>query len=523
MQAFIRRNVWMRCLLGGAVAALLAAAGGRDLGAAGAACEALRSLQMPNTAITIAESIAAGAPLPDAPANPEDGAGAAPARVATAPRAFCRVAATLKPSPDSDIKIEVWLPADWNGKFNAVGNGAFSGSIAYPAMRTSLSRGYATASTDTGHSGNNASFALGHPEKLVDFGWRAVHATTEVSKQIVRAHYDAAAKYAYWTGCSAGGRQGLMEAQRFPADFDGIVAGAPGVDWSGRAAQALRGEQLYRHDPSVQITVDDRQLLHQAALAACDAQDGLKDGLISDPAACHFDPGVLECKGAASRSCLSAAQVGIARGLYARWSDPRSKRSTGGLLPGSELGWTDLGWTASARATGLSQFRFIVFKDPSWDLDRFDIDRDLLRADGEDRDTVNALNYDIRPFVSRGGKLIQYHGWSDSQISPLNSVDYYTRAVTAMGGAKVVSESYRLFMAPGMGHCSGGEGPNTFDPLTALEQWVEQRQPPDRIVATHAIRGVADRTRPLCPYPQIAAYSGSGSPDADTSFVCRTP
>jgi feruloyl esterase len=514
----------MRCLSGTVAATMLAVwLGGHLEAVAPASCESLLSLSIPSTAITTAELIAAGAPLPTATTGGDDAAdGGGAGRALTAPRDFCRVAATLKPSADSDIKIEVWLPVDWNGKFNAVGNGAFNGSLAYPAMRAALNRGYATASTDTGHTGNSASFALGHPEKVVDFGWRAVHVMTEVSKQVVRAHYDTAPKFSYWTGCSAGGRQALMEAQRFPADYDGILAGAPGVDWTGRAAQAARVDQLYRKDPSVQLGADHRQLLHGAALDACDAQDGLKDGLISNPAACQFDPGVLQCKGAPNGSCLSAAQVALARNLYAPLNDPQSKRSAAGLLPGSELGWTDSGWTASARATALSLFRYMVFKDPGWDVIRFDGARDLARADAADGGTVNALDYDLRRFLARG-KLIQYHGWSDPQISPQNSVDYYTRATEAIGGAKAIDGSYRLFMAPGMAHCAGGDGPNTFDMLSALEQWVEQGHAPDRILATHATRGVVDRRRPLCPYPQLAVYSGSGNPDEDTSFVCRVP
>jgi feruloyl esterase len=197
------------------------------------------------------------------------------------------------------------------------------------------------------------------------------------------------------------------------------------------------------------------------------------------------------------------------------------QREIGGLLPGSELGWTDMGWTASARSTGLDQFRFLVFNDPTWDIQKFDFDRDLARAEEVDRDTLNALDPNLKPFIDRGGKLIQYHGWADPQISPANSTQYYTRVVDALGGAGKVHDSYRLFMAPGMGHCGGGEGPNTFDMVAALEQWVEQGRAPDQVLASHSTSGVVDRTRPLCPYPQIAAYKGTGSIDEAANFVCR--
>ncbi len=525
MDLYSRSSVWIRCGLGLGIATAVAAsltaqtAGPSPTRSAVASCESLTALSLPNATITLAERIANGAPLPSPPATGDDDA--PPARAATAPRAFCRVAATLKPSADSDIKMELWLPAEWNGKFNAVGNGAFNGNIAYPALRTSLVRGYAAASTDTGHTGNSASFALGHPEKLVDFGWRAVHETAETSKRIIKAYYDAPPRLSYWTGCSAGGRQGMKAAQQFPADFDGIVAGAPGLDWTGRAAQALHGQQQYLKDPAVKLTPDDLRLLHTAAMNACDTKDGLKDGLIADPMKCSFDPAVLQCKGAAGASCLSASQVAIAKEIYAARSNPSSRRVIGGLQPGSELGWTELGWTGSARATGLSQFRFIVHANPAWEISQFNFDRDIVRADEVGGETVNALNYDLRPFLSRGGKLIQYHGWADPQISPQNSVDYYTQALKVMGGEKAVSDGYRLFMAPGMGHCAGGDGPNTFDTLTALEQWVEQKKAPDAMLASHAVRGVVDRTRPLCPYPQIAVYNGSGSVDEAANFSCR--
>ena len=499
--------------------ALAAAALERPL-AAPAPCASLASLALPNVTITLAQSIDAGAFEPASPPPVQPGA---TSRLQIA-RAFCRVAATLRPSIDSAIRVEVWLPTtNWNQKFQAVGNGAFNGTIAYPAMATALARGYATASTDTGHAGASASFALGHPEKVVDFGWRAVHEMTVVSKHIVRAYYGDAPRLSYWNGCSAGGRQGMKEAQRFPADYDGIIAGAPGHDWTGRAAQAIDvASHLQRHEQA-RLSPPHIQLVHAAVLNACDGLDGVKDGVVGDPRQCRFDAGALGCKGNDEASCLRPAQVDTVRRLYAAREHPKTKRSIAGLFPGSELGWTDMGWSASARSTGLDQFRFIVFQDPTWAIDRFSFPIDLVRADEVDEGTINALEPNLQPFVARGGKLIQYHGWSDPQISPGNSVDYYERAVAALGGPSKADGSYRLFMAPGMGHCGGGNGPNSFDMVTALEQWVESGQAPDRIVASRSTRGVVDRTRPLCPFPQVAVHTGSGSTDEAANFVCKAP
>jgi feruloyl esterase len=485
----------------------------------GDACGRLSSLSVPNATITLAAVVEAGGFTP-----PGEDAGA---RAIGALPAFCRVAAALRPSADSDIKIEVWLPvAGWNGKYEAVGNGAFSGAIAYPAMAAALARGYATSSTDTGHTGNTASFAVGHPEKVIDFGWRAVHEMTVAAKQIVNGYYGAPLKHAYWNGCSAGGRQALKEAQRFPADFDGIVAGAPGLDWTGRATQAVRIAKALE-DPEARLTAAQAQLVHRAALDACDANDGIKDGVIGDPAHCRFDPAALACQerapsGRAESGCLTPAQAATVRSIYAPIANAQTGREIAGLFPGSELGWTDRGWSASARATGLDQFRYLVFADPTWQLSAFKGEADAARAEEMDRGTINALDPDLRPFLDRGGKLIQYHGWSDPQISPGASTQYYARVVDTVGGAAKVDRGYRLFMAPGMAHCGGGDGPNTFDMMFALEQWVEYREPPDRIIASHATDGRVDRTRPLCPYPQVAVYRGQGGTDAAGNFACAS-
>jgi protein-S-isoprenylcysteine O-methyltransferase Ste14 len=465
------------------------------LGAAGS-CEALASLNLPNISTTSARVVDAS----------------------------CQVTATLRPSSDSDIKVELWMPAaNWNGKFMAVGNGAFNGTINQQAMAAALKRGYAAASTDTGHVGGSASFALGHPEKVIDFGWRAVHEMTVASKQIIAAYYAGGPRLSYWNGCSAGGRQGMKEAQRFPADFDGIIAGAPGLDWTGRAAKAVSVAQALMNDPGARLSPANAQHLHAAVLEACDARDGVADGVLNDPRSCTFDPAALQCKGTNDGSCLTPAQVNTARSMYSALVNPKTKREVTGVQRGSEFGWTDLGWSASARATGLDQFRFLVFKEPAWTIDRFNFVTDIVRAEDSDNDMLNALDPDLAAFFKRGGKLIQYHGWNDPQISPGNSVQYYERVASTLGGLDKIQASHRLFMAPGTAHCGGGEGPSAFEVVEPLEQWVEQGKAPDRIVASRFINGVADRTRPLCPFPQVATYQGSGSTDAAASFVCSTP
>jgi feruloyl esterase len=502
----------MRILRGGLAATMLAVMLAAHAQAAGTPCEQLASLALPNATITDARMVpdavsAAKQPVP----------------------AHCRVAATLKPSADSEIKIEVWLPAaNWNGKFMAIGNGAFNGTLNFAvgfdaSMTGALTRGYATSSTDTGHTGNTASWAIGHPEKIVDFGYRAVHEMTTAAKRIITAHYDQAPKFSYWNGCSAGGRQGMKAAQQFPEDFNGIIAGAPGLDWTSRAARAVQLEKALQSNEPARLLQADRQLLHAAVVNACDARDGARDGLIEDPQRCEFDPKVLACAGSSGGACLQPSQIDTAKLIYSNEINPKTRRVIAGLAPGSELGWTDLGWTASARETGLDQFRFIVWSDPAWTVSKFNFATDIVRAEDVDAGIINALDPNLKPFIDRGGKLIQYHGWSDPQISPYNSTQYYQRVVDAMGGASKVSGSYRLFMAPGMGHCRGGEGPDTFDAVAALEQWVEQGRAPDRIIASHATKGVVDRTRPLCPYPQVAAYKGTGSIDDAASFTCKAP
>ena len=479
----------------------------------GTPCEKLASLTLPNTAVTLAQPVAAGEFKPSAGA-------AAPFENLPA---FCRVAATLTPSKDSDIKIEVWLPASgWNGKFQAVGNGGWSGAVSQGALAAALRRGYAAASTDTGHSGGSASFALGHPEKLVDFAWRAVHDMTVQAKAILSAYYGSGPKFSYWNGCSSGGKQGLKEAQRFPKDYDGIIAGAPANYWTHLMAGDLWPALATAKDPASYIPPAKYQLMHRAALEACDALDGVKDGLLEDPARCKFDPKILLCRGGEDTSaCLTAPQVEAAKKIYAGASNPRTgQKIFPGMAAGSELVW---GALAGPEPFGIpvDHFKYVVFKNPAWDFKTLNFDADVALADKIDNGLLNATDANLKDFFAHGGKLLQYHGWNDQLISPFNSIDYYQAVEDKLGAAKL-RDSYRLFMAPGMAHCSGGEGPNTFDSVSVIEQWVEQGKAPDQIVAAHRINNAVDRTRPLCPYPQVAQYKGTGSTDDAANFVCNT-
>jgi feruloyl esterase len=342
------------------------------------------------------------------------------------------------------------------------------------------------------------------------------------AKSVITAYYASAPRYAYWNGCSAGGRQAMKEAQRFPRDFDGIIAGAPGLDWTGRAVSALRMAQHIENNPAGQLLQEQRELVAAAALNACDADDGVVDGVIGQPAQCQFDPSTLACGYSSRRACLNPQQVATVNMLYSSPQNPASGRPITGLLPGSELGWTDLGWTGSARATGLDQMRYLIYGDADWSIERFDFDTDIAAAERIDNDTLNALDPDLGEFIAAGGKLIQYHGWSDPQISPANSTQYYERVTAQLGGRDAVHDAYRLFMAPGMGHCGGGNGPDTFDMVSALEAWVEQDQAPDRIIATGESNG-EEVTRPLCPYPEIAVYRGRGDSNNIANYSCRLP
>jgi feruloyl esterase len=489
-------------------------------------CENLTALKLPNTAVTLAQSVVAhgfNSPVPFPSAGPR---GALTIVSPSDLPAFCRVAATIKPTPDSDIKFELWMPASgWNGNFMGIGNGGWAGAINYSGMSDPLSRGYATASTDTGHegAGTDASFALGHPEKAIDFGYRAVHEMTLKAKAILEAFYGRASKVSYWNGCSTGGRQALKEAQQYAADYDGIVAGAPANFFTHLSAQYVWIGQAIHNNEAGLVPASKLPLIHEAAIAACDALDGVKDGVLEDPRRCHFDPKTLECKGADGPACLTTPQVDLVRRVYGPSINPRTKQQVfPGLMPGSELSWGfGIGHVVaqpSPIATGI--FKYVTLQDTSWDYTKFDFDADLARVDKIDHGIINAVDPDLKQFFGRGGKLLQYHGWTDQGISPLNSINYYNSVLDTLGGSAKVNDSYRLFMVPGMDHCGGGEGPNSFDSIGTIEQWVENGKAPERMIASRVQDAKAKRTRPLCPYPQVAVYKGSGSTDDAANFSC---
>ena len=436
---------------------------------------------------------------------------------------FCRVTLTSRPTADSEINIEIRMPVNgWNHDFEANGNGGWTGSINARSLERSLFDGFATAMTDTGHQGGSARFALGHPEKIIDFGYRAVHEMTVAAKLVIEAFYGEKPEHSFWNGCSAGGKQGLKEAQRYPADYDGILAGSPAANWIGRATQAIWTAQAVHTDEASDIPPAKYPLIHRAVLDACDALDGVKDGLLTDPTRCKFNPAVLQCKDADESTCLTASQVEAARKIYSPSINPRTNKPIfSGLAPGSELGW---GTWAGPQPLSIAydHFRYVVFKDPNWDFRSLNFDSDIALAEQIDNGTINALDPDLKAFFARGGKLLQYHGWSDPQISPGNSVEYYNSVVEAMGGRAKIDGSYRLFMVPGMAHCGGGEGPNQFGARDALQRWVKDGRAPDRIITSGSHNAVITE-RPLCPYPQVAKYTGKGSTDNAANFVCRNP
>lgn len=476
-------------------------------------CGRLKSLALPDTTITAAESVPAGPfVIPGPPQNSQ----APPAQVAER----CRVNAIIRPSSDSEIEIEVWMPATgWNGKFLGVGNGGWSGNISYGALVAGLREGYATASTDTGHKGGRGSFVVGHPEKVIDFGHRAVHEMTVKGKAIVNAYYGSAPRRSYWTGCSSGGKQGLKEAQMYPADYDGIVAGAPANNWTHLSAALLHAGVTNLKDPAATIPSSKFPLIHNAVLQACDKLDGVKDGFLTDPRQCRFDPSVLACKGTEGQECLTAAQIETARTVYGPTKDPRTgKIIYPGLAPGSELWWGPALGGPEPFGITLDHFRYFVHEDPNWDWRNFDLARDTAVSDEKDKH-IAALSPDLKAFKARGGKLILWHGWIDQLIAPENSINYYNSVLAAMGPKQ--DTWMRLFMAPGMLHCSGGPGPDQFNALAALERWVEQDIAPAQITAFHVTNNRVDISRPLCSYPQVAQYKGSGSTNDAANFVCK--
>jgi feruloyl esterase len=459
---------------------------------------------------------------------------------------FCRVQGVSRPTADSNIYYEVWLPTDWNGRFLSSGEGGYAGALNYTrrgldgGLDEIVRRGYATTSTDTGHVSSDTFWAVGHPERAVDYLYRSKHLVTVAAKGLIKAYYGKPASYSYFNSCSNGGRQALQEAQLYPDDYDGFVVGAPwnyqshsnaGFVWNAQALSA----------PGAAIPPAKLPSINAAVLAACDATDGLVDGVIADPASCSFNPDALACAGPETDACLTPPQLGALKSIYAGPSNPRTgAKIFPGFALGSETAWTGLVTNLTAAGLGNGYFANLVFENPAWDYATFDFDGDMAYADQKVGALGNAIDTDLTPAKKRKVKFIQYHGWNDQTLQPAYSPEYYEAVVDAMGGIKKTQKFYRLFMVPGMTHCYFGPGASSFggvgqqlppsrDPAhdiqKALEAWVEKGIAPERIIATKYVDdAAATRTirlqRPLCAYPLVAKYSGAGNPDAAASFVC---
>ncbi len=488
------------------------------------ACEDLTALSLAHTTIVSARMVAAGAFEAPTPAF----AGWT-ADYSVLP-AFCRVTGSIAASPDSDIQFEVWLPSEgWNGKFLQTGNGGAAGSIVYSSLAEPLSRGYAVANTDTGHRGTGGDFswAVDHPEKMKDYQYRAVHELTIVGKALTEARYGKPPGKSYWYGCSTGGRQGLKEAQLFPEDYDGIIAGAPANNWSPLLALSISIERNLGPDG---LGVDKLGALKEAAIAACDAVDGVRDRVIAEPSRCGFDPASLQCGKDRSDKCLRASEVAAARRIYAGVVDRAGDVLIPGTGPGSELEWA--AYASSGFDIGTNYYRHVVVGDPSWDPATFDVDADLPRAERVDDGAAKAMDPDLSAFVGHGGKVILFHGTADGLIPYGNTVRYYDSVVEKLG-AQAASGGLSLYLVPGMAHCSGGDGAYEVDWLGALENWVQETGPPGALTALHPTDSGGGPTAPsstgpafsrlLCVYPQVARYKGSGDEADAASFECAAP
>lgn len=493
-------------------------------------CSALADLALENGRVTAATLVAAGQFTPPAaPGGPPPGVAAG--QYANLP-AFCRVEATLSPTPDSDIKVEVWLPADnWNGKYVGIGNGIWAGQLSLSQLAGPLSRGFAAATTDTGHSGNGltAEWAVGHPEKLVDFGHRAVHLMTVTAKQAITAFYERPAEVSFWDSCSTGGRQGLMSAYRYPDDYDAISAMAPANPMTDLMTQSMWASWVNKRSAGAQLDPGKLALVHQAVLNQCDALDGLSDGVIGRPDACSFEPAALVCSAGSSDNCLSAPQAEAMQAIYdgVRGSDGTL------LLPGwprgAEMQLTALVMGPTPFPVAMSYFQQLVHgADSSWDWTQMDYGVELAAARSYGSDILDVPADGLDAFFARGGKLLLSHGWNDGLIPAGNTLAFHEALQPTLSTAQR-EEQLRLFMAPGMEHCSGGEGPNSFDTLGTLDAWVSTGQAPQRIIATRLNSPMPNApqlppmSRPLCPYPQVATHDGTGDPALAESFRCELP
>jgi feruloyl esterase len=540
-------RLWNRIMVSAMAGALVSAALvlNSDLPAiAASTCAGLSSLSLTDGTVTSATDITA-------PYTTTASSGPATITV-SAPFPFCRVEATLTPTADSDIRMEIWLPAadNWNGKFLGVGNGALTGAIWHTSMVRPLQSGYAVANSDLGHQISTANWALGHPEKVVDYAYRADHVTAVAAKAIVAAFYGGGPRLSYFHGCSNGGHQALMEAQRYPDDYDGIIAGAPWNQWTHQNV-----EFIWRALNLPEVTAAKLPMITAAVVAQCGAREGgfVGDGYLNDPRDCGFSPRTLQCQGADAPTCLTAQEVQAVEELYEGPSNPDTHQS---LFPGFERG-SEFGWVAFGAFVN-NLFQNMVFENnPTWDYHTFNFTSDVAFFDAKLASTIDSNSPDLRPFRERGGRIIMWQGWTDTTLEPRNSVNYYNSVVAVTGGGLDVANPgerdgrgadgrrdaledtqafFRHFMAPGVNHCGGGQGPNSsfaytlgntagpndpdHDILAALDRWVEHGTAPNQLIASHFTNGIADKTRPICAYPKVARYRGTGDPNDPGSFVC---
>jgi feruloyl esterase len=387
-------------------------------------------------------------------------------------------------------------------------------------MADALRRGYATSATDDGHTDSGASFIAGHPEKFIDFAYRAEHEMSVEAKRLIQAFYAQGARFSYWNGCSGGGREGLLQAYRYPDEFDGIIAGDP-ANMRRNAWALWLANQTFK-DPAAVIPADKYPMIHRAVLEACDTNDGLRDGLIDEPESCHVDFKRIQCAAADRPDCLTPRQVQSAQTIISPATTAGGQVLFPRLEPGTELRWNRLAGGPRPAEIFLDQFRYVVYQDPDWDWRNFNLERDSARENAVDKD-VDELDPHLAAFAQHGGKLFIYHGWADQQVAPGSSIEFYETARKLSARSAPAPDWVRLDMVPGMAHCAGGEGPDTFDKIGVMERWVEKGEPPASVVAAHHSAGKIDRTRPLCPYPQVARYNGGGSIDDASSFGCRAP
>jgi feruloyl esterase len=486
-------------------------------------CESLAKLALPDTTITAAQAYAAGEyKMPSTRPGGQGG----PGGQTTGPiPAFCRITAEIKPASDSDIKIEVWLPTDnWNGKFMAAGSGGWGGQISGRNLLEPLQRGFAAAATDTGHSGNGGAFIPGHPEKLIDYAYRADHEMTLKAKAFIKAFYGVGPKHSLWVGCSLGGLEALIEARRYPEDYDGIVAGSPVNPLTRFNATQIWVAWLNVKYPNEAIPGSKFVMIHEAAMKACGTPVGLKQGFIEDPVNCRFDPGTLLCKGADAPDCLTVPQVNMLRKIYDGPVNPRTGESIfPGPLPGIELqyssdtsGYGNGGTKPADVAVDL--YKYAVYKDPNWDWKSMDFDTDIAKAE-KDVSPLLDVPASLNGFLDRGGKLMIYIGGAETH----NAKDLANFVNTVLKNDPGKQNQIRLFVNPGMGHCGGNVGCDTFEKLGTIDQWVETGKAPDQIMSSKVSGGKTIRTRPLCAYPAVAKYKGTGDMDDAASFYCAKP